>query len=73
MYQFHSVPRVIGLAAIAAAAMLVSTPARAGSSSGTIGVSLNVNASCMVNGAAMAANLGQIGSIAFPDQSGNLW
>lgn len=71
MFQLHTPTRAIGLAAFAiAAAALGSAPAKAASSTGTIGVSLNVNASCMVNGAAMAANLGQIGSIAFADQSG---
>jgi len=70
MFQPPSPTRVIGLAALAvAAAALGSAPAKADSSTGTIGVSLNVNASCMVNGAAMASNLGQIGSIAFTDQS----
>ncbi|MGN6124903.1 MAG: Csu type fimbrial protein [Sphingomonas oligoaromativorans] len=71
MFQPHSPTRVIGLAALAVAATaLGSAPAKADSSTGTIGVSLNVNASCMVNGAAMASSLGQIGSIAFTDQSG---
>ncbi len=71
MHRFRSPSRAIGLATLAvAAATLAAAPARAGSSTGTIGVSLNVNASCQVNGAAMASNLGQIGTIAFADQSG---
>lgn len=45
--------------------------AQAGSSAGTIGVSLNVSAACAVNGASgSAANLGQIGALAFADQPG---
>jgi spore coat protein U-like protein len=60
------------LLAIVSAALLGSAPAEAaGSSTGTIGVSLNVTAACAVNGAtAIAANLGQVGSIAFADQPG---
>jgi spore coat protein U-like protein len=60
------------LATIAAVA-LGTAPAHAagGSSTGTIGVSLNVTAACAVNGAtAIAANLGQVGTIAFADQPG---
>ena len=73
MYQLHTHSRAIGLTALALAATAFATaPAKAanGTSNGTIAISLNVGASCMVNGAAMAANLGQVGAIAFPDQSG---
>lgn len=44
-------------------------PANAGTSTGSIGVSLNVASACAVNGGTSgAANLGQVGTIAFPDQ-----
>lgn len=43
----------------------------AGSSTGTIRVSLNVSAACAVNGGSQTSgSLGQIGTIAFADQSG---
>ncbi|USI71600.1 Csu type fimbrial protein [Sphingomonas morindae] len=60
------------LIAAVAAATVCSAPAEAaGSSTGTVGVSLNVTAACAVNGAtSIGANLGQIGSIAFADQPG---
>lgn len=46
-------------------------PAKAGSSNGTIGVSLNVSAACAVNGGSQTSGaLGQIGTIAFADQPG---
>ena len=60
------------LATIATAA-LGPAPAHAGggSSTGTIGVTLNVTAACAVNGASsVASSLGQVGSIAFADQPG---
>ncbi|WP_454885513.1 Csu type fimbrial protein [Sphingomonas oryzagri] len=65
--------RVSGaLIATVTAAALGTAPAQAaGSSTGTIAVSLNVTAACAVNGAtSIAANLGQVGSIAFADQPG---
>ena len=73
MYQLHTLPRAIGLTTLAiAAATFATAPAKAanGTSTGTISISLNVGASCQINGAAMAANVGQVGAIAFPDQSG---
>lgn len=59
------------IAAVAAAALGTAPAEAAGSSTGTIAVSLNVTAACAVNGAtSIAANLGQVGSIAFADQPG---
>jgi spore coat protein U-like protein len=59
------------LAATVATGILATAPAQAGSSAGTIGVSLNVTAACAVNGAtSVAASLGQVGAIAFADQPG---
>lgn len=59
------------LAAVAAVALGTAPAHAAGSSTGTIGVSLNVTAACAVNGAtSIAASLGQVGSIAFADQPG---
>jgi spore coat protein U-like protein len=62
------------LIATLAAGAFASAPAQAvgnGSASGTIAVSLNVTAACVVNGGtALATNLGQVGSIAFADQPG---
>lgn len=53
------------------ASSLMATSASAGSSTGTIGVSLNVAAACAVNGGSTTAGaLGQIGTLSFPDQSG---
>lgn len=51
-------------------ALAIAAPASAGSSSGTIGVSLNISAACAVNGGSATANMGQVGSITFPAQSG---
>ena len=46
-------------------------PALAGSTTGTIGVSLNISAACAVNGGTLTSgSLGQVGSIAFTDQPG---
>ena len=59
------------LVAAVAAGVLATAPAQAGTSSGTIGVSLNVTAACAVNGAGSpASSLGQVGAIAFADQPG---
>jgi spore coat protein U-like protein len=59
------------IAAVAVATVGTAPAQAAGSSTGTIGVSLNVTAACAVNGAtSIAANLGQVGSIAFADQPG---
>lgn len=61
---------VTALSALAATAV-IATPAHAGTSSGTIGVSLNVSAACAVNGGtATSGSLGQLGAIAFADQPG---
>ena len=58
-------------AAMALLLSLAALPAQAGSSTGTIGVSMNVSAACLVNGGSQSSgSLGQLGSIAFPDQSG---
>lgn len=58
-------------AATAVSISLAAVPALAGSSSGTVGVSMNVSAACAVNGGSQTSgSLGQIGSIAFADQSG---
>lgn len=51
-------------------ATALASPALAGSSSGTIGVLLDVSAACAVNGGSVTANMGQVGSITFPAQSG---
>lgn len=49
---------------------LLATQAYAQSSSGTISVSLNVVASCAVNGGTSSPTMGNLGTIAFADQSG---
>ncbi len=50
---------------------LAAPAAAAGSSSGTIGVSLNVTNACVVNGATQVqSNVGSVGDIAFADQPG---
>lgn len=57
--------------ALTALAASIAGPAFAGSSTGTVGVSLNVSAACAVNGGSQTSgSLGQVGTIAFPDQSG---
>ncbi|CAN5245675.1 spore coat U domain-containing protein [soil metagenome] len=54
-----------------AASVSTASPAYAGSTSGTIAVSLNVSAACAVNGGSITSGaLGQIGAIAFADQPG---
>ncbi|MDH7639777.1 Csu type fimbrial protein [Sphingomonas oryzagri] len=59
------------IAAVAVATVGMSPAQAAGSSTGTIAVSLNVTAACAVNGAtSIAANLGQVGALAFADQPG---
>ena len=73
--MFHAITRFRAsgaiLATIAAVALGTAPAQAAGSSTGTIGVSLNVTAACAVNGAtAIAANLNQVGTIAFADQPG---
>jgi spore coat protein U-like protein len=61
----------LSAAALFAAATSIASPAYAGSTSGTIAVSLNVSAACAVNGGSITSGaLGQIGSIAFADQPG---
>lgn len=58
------------LAATVAAAMLAA-PAMAGSSSGTIAVSLTVTDACAVNGGTITSGaLGQVGAISFASQPG---
>jgi spore coat protein U-like protein len=62
--------RRLALAA-AIACTAVAAPAYADSSSGTIGLLLNVTNACVVNGAtSVQSNLGSLGSIRFPDQPG---
>lgn len=57
--------------AAAAATAVVASPAFAGSSSGTIGVTLNVTSACVVNGGTtVQSNVGSMGTIAFADQPG---
>jgi spore coat protein U-like protein len=57
------------LAAIIGAA--IAAPAHAGSASGTIGISLNVSAACIVSGATqVTSTLGSVGSVQFADQPG---
>jgi spore coat protein U-like protein len=71
--MFHkSVPALRAIAAGALiATALAASPASAGSSIGTIGISLNVTSACVINGAtALQSNAGSMGSIAFPDQPG---
>lgn len=51
------------------AAGLMSAPAHAGSTTGTIDVSLNVSGACAVNGGSITSgSLGRVGSITFADQ-----
>ncbi|MBN2971165.1 spore coat protein U domain-containing protein [Roseomonas aeriglobus] len=70
MANISSYYRIIALAAGTASAF-AATPAAAGNTTGTIGVTLNVTNACVVNGAtALQANAGQMGTIAFPDQPG---
>ena len=68
MRSFHS--RVLH-GVYGALALLAATPACAGSSSGTIAVSLTVTDACAVNGGSVTSgSLGQIGAIAFASQPG---
>lgn len=62
--------RGAGLALAMLATVAGAAPGSAQNASGTIGVSLNVLAACAVNGGSSTATLGQIGAIAFTDQSG---
>jgi spore coat protein U-like protein len=58
-------------ASIAFAGFVSASPAMAGSTTGTIAVSLNVSAACAVNGGTLTTGaLGQVGAIAFADQPG---
>jgi spore coat protein U-like protein len=58
-------------AAIGVAGLAAATPAMAGNTTGTIGVTLNVTNACVINGAtSVQSNAGSMGSIAFPDQPG---
>lgn len=58
-------------AGVLAAASTLAAPAEAGTSNGTLGLSLNVSAACVVNGGTTTSgSLGQLGTIVFPDQSG---
>jgi spore coat protein U-like protein len=69
-YEFarQSIVAAISVALIGGVAL---SPARAGTSNGTIGVGLNVAAACAVNGGSQTSgSLGQIGSIQFADQPG---
>ena len=60
-----------GLLVAGFAAAILSSSAMAGSSNGTIGVSLNVSDACAVNGGSTTSGaLGQLGAIAFADQPG---
>lgn len=65
---------IISRSAITAAATVaafLAAPALAQTSTGTIGVTLNVTNACVINGAAtVQSNAGQMGTIAFPDQPG---
>lgn len=58
------------LVAAAVASVFASTPAMAGSSSGTLTVHLNVLSACLVNGTASGSAFGAGGDIAFTDQPG---
>jgi spore coat protein U-like protein len=60
-----------GLSAIAIALASTGSPALAGSSNGTIAVSLTVSDACAVNGGTITSgSLGQIGAITFANQPG---
>jgi spore coat protein U-like protein len=60
-----------GLSAIAIAQASTGSPALAGSSNGTIAVSLTVSDACAVNGGTITSgSLGQIGAITFANQPG---
>ena len=62
---------LVAAISLALAGGVAVSPARAGSSNGTIGVALNVSSACAVNGGSQTSgSLGQIGSIAFADQPG---
>ncbi|GGB28477.1 hypothetical protein GCM10011380_17620 [Sphingomonas metalli] len=60
------------LATVLGAAVLGATPAAAaGSTAGTIGLSLTITNACVINGAAQVqSNTGSMGDIAFPSQPG---
>jgi spore coat protein U-like protein len=73
LHMLHNFARQTIVAAISLALVggVAFSPARAGSSNGTIGVALNVSAACAVNGGSQTSgSLGQLGSIQFPDQPG---
>ncbi len=62
---------IIAAISLALAGGFAASPARAGSSNGTIGVALNISAACAVNGGSQTSgSLGQLGSIQFADQPG---
>jgi spore coat protein U-like protein len=69
-YRFQA-PAAL-LAAFAIGVVATPAPAQAaGSATGTIGISLNVSAACVVNGAtSVSTTLGQVGSVAFASQPG---
>lgn len=68
-FRSSSVRRLTIAAAIAAT--FVAAPAVAGTSNGTIGVTLNVTSACVINGATtVQSNVGSMGTIAFADQPG---
>ena len=55
----------------ATCAALAATPAAAGTSTGTIGLTLNVTSACVINGASVVqSNAGSLGTISFADQPG---
>lgn len=72
--QNNKLRRSSALAFAAAAAVMagiVSTPAKAGSISGTINVEINISSACLVNGAtSVSSTFGSGGKILFTDQPG---
>lgn len=66
-----SIARVAGAILMSGWGLLAGTQASAGTTSGTISVTLNITSACVVNGAAaLQANAGSVGTIQFPDQPG---
>jgi spore coat protein U-like protein len=71
MRAFFVRQSIVAAVSIALVGGVALSPAHAGSSSGTIGVALNVSAACAVNGGSQTSgSLGQLGTIQFADQPG---
>lgn len=69
--RFRATAAVAALVAVVAVAAAPATAATIGTSTGTIGVSLNISSACVVNGAtAVASDLGKVGQLTFADQPG---